>query len=345
MGPEVKANAQNLSRTQRPASHGGSPRLAPWAAGGALGFLGWASVCLTGCVSSLATGALADAMAGSGSTYATDDDPELVREAVPFALKTMEAVLQKTPDHQGLLIALASGFTQYGFAFVAEDAHRLSEDDIDAALRLERRAQRLYLRARGYALRGLELRHPQFLERLQEDEPGTLAALTQEDVALLYWMTASWALAIGTAKNDPELLADYPLLFPMARRALALNESWGDGAVHDLLLSLEASFPGGSPKRARAHFERAVELAQGTKAGSFVSLAERVCVKEQNAKEFHDLLGRALAIDPDAHPESRLENIVMQRRAARLQAMSEDLFLEDVAPLERPTDDMQRKRL
>jgi hypothetical protein len=34
------------------------------------------------------------AMAGSGGAYATDDDPELVREALPFGLKTMEGLLE-----------------------------------------------------------------------------------------------------------------------------------------------------------------------------------------------------------------------------------------------------------
>ena len=43
------------------------------------------------------TSIAADAFAGSGGTsYATDDDPELVRDAVPFALKTMESLLATT---------------------------------------------------------------------------------------------------------------------------------------------------------------------------------------------------------------------------------------------------------
>ena len=52
------------------------------------------------------------AVAESGSTYATDDDPELVRGAVPFGLKTMEGLLAENPDHEGLLRALAGNFTQ-----------------------------------------------------------------------------------------------------------------------------------------------------------------------------------------------------------------------------------------
>ena len=68
---------------------------------------------LTGCVRSLATGALADALSGT-SSLSSDDDPELVRDAAPFGLKTMESLLPEQPHHKGLLTALASGFTQYG---------------------------------------------------------------------------------------------------------------------------------------------------------------------------------------------------------------------------------------
>ena len=38
-----------------------------------------------------------DALAGTGSTFASDDDPELVGEAVPFGLKTMESLLAESP--------------------------------------------------------------------------------------------------------------------------------------------------------------------------------------------------------------------------------------------------------
>ena len=100
-------------------------------------------------------------MAGSGSTYATDDDPELVRDAVPFGLKTMEGVLAEKPRHRGLLTALASGFTQYAYAFVQSDADAADLDGRLYAARAGRaRARKLFLRARDYGLRGLEVAPP-----------------------------------------------------------------------------------------------------------------------------------------------------------------------------------------
>src|SRR5690349_4985686 len=61
---------------------------------------------------------VADAIASSGTTCASDDDPQLVRDAVPFSLKLIESVLGEAPNHEGLLVAASRGFTQYAYAFI-----------------------------------------------------------------------------------------------------------------------------------------------------------------------------------------------------------------------------------
>jgi predicted anti-sigma-YlaC factor YlaD len=85
---------------------------------------------------------------------------------------------------------------------------------------------------------------------------------------------------------------------------------------------------GGSADRARKHFERAMQLSGGLRASPMVSLAETVAVREQDRKEFRSLLERALAVDPDARPEWRLANLVMQRRARWLLSREDLLFAE-----------------
>jgi hypothetical protein len=47
---------------------------------------------------------IGDTLAGSGGVYASDDDPELIREAIPFGLKTYESLLEVSPDHEGILL-------------------------------------------------------------------------------------------------------------------------------------------------------------------------------------------------------------------------------------------------
>jgi len=68
-------------------------------------------------------------------------------------------------------------------------------------------------------------------------------------------------------------------------------------------------------------------LAEGKNAAPLVALAEAVAVKTQDVKEFESLLNRALAIDPDANADTRLLNLVMQRRARWLLSQMTELFL------------------
>jgi predicted anti-sigma-YlaC factor YlaD len=296
----------------------------------------------TGCVRSYATRTLADALSGSGGVYGSDEDPELVADAVPFGLKTMEGVLQEQPTHKGLLTALAAGFVQYGFAFVEQPADEIADSDIDRALTMKRRAKKLYLRARSYGMRGLEAGHPGFAKDYAENHEAALKAMDRTDVPLLYWTAAAWGLAISAGKDDPEVIADFPDVARFARRALELDEGWNKGALHEFFISFETAAPDGNVARARAHFQRAVELSAGTRAGPFVTLAERVTVKEQNAREFHALIKKALAVDLEKSPDDRLANVIMQRRARRLEKASGDLFLEDSTETSTATSPMKK---
>jgi predicted anti-sigma-YlaC factor YlaD len=294
-----------------------------------------AAACLlaSGCASprKMAINMVGNALAGTGTAFASDPDPELIREAVPFGLKLMEALLAETPEHKGLLLAATSGFTQYAYAFVQPDADKLEDEDFDAAEATRLRAKKLYLRARGYGLRSLETRHKGFSEALLKNPEAAVARAQKKDVPYLYWTAASWGAAISLGLDDPELIADVPAMQALIDRALELDESYDAGAIHSFLIGYEMIRQGaeGDPEeRAREHFKRAVELSEGMQAGAYVALAESVSVETQNKKEFNELLDKALAVDVDAKPEWRLLNIVMQRRAQWLLGRSEDLFLE-----------------
>lgn len=314
----------------RPAARCGR---AAWPPPGELALLGLVLGCLmlSGCsIRGLAVNALADSLAESGDVFASDEDPELIRDAVPFALKTTESLLAEKPDHPGLLLSACSGFTQYAYAFVAIDAERLEATDYEAALRGYDRALALYLRARDYCLRALEGRSPGVRRRLETTPSEALGDFGRDDVPLLYWSAASWGSAISLALDRPEITIDLPAVEALAGRALELDEAWERGRVHELMMSL-AALPeamGGSRDRARRHFERAVELSDGRSAGTFVGFAESVAVPAQDRAEFERLLERALAIDPDAVPSMRLANVIAQRRAEWLLTRVDELFIE-----------------
>ena len=285
----------------------------------------------TGCsVRKIAVRKIGDAIAAGGSSFASDDDPDLIKAAAPTNLKLMESLLAESPRHAGLLLATASGFTQYAYAFLEQEADELEEKDLTAATALRGRAKRLYLRARDYGLRGLDVAHPDFAKALRADPKRAVAAAKKADVPLLYWTAAAWGSAISLGKDNPDLVADQPIVEALIDRALALDEAWDDGSIHGFLITYETARAGGkgpAEARAREHFARAMDLAKGQQAAPLVALAEAVCIAKQDAKEFKSLLERALAIDVNARPEWRLVNTVMQRRARWLLGRIEDLFL------------------
>lgn len=132
----------------------------------------------TGCsLKRIAVGMIGNALAeGGSSTYAADDDPELVAQALPFGLKLIESLLAQAPEHRGLLLAATSGFTQYTYAFVQLEADEVQDQDPTRALHLRERARNLYLRARDYGIRGLETRHRGFGSALRE-QPAERSAV------------------------------------------------------------------------------------------------------------------------------------------------------------------------
>lgn len=271
----------------------------------------------------LATNRMADALAASGTAYAADDDPELVGAALPFSLKLMESVLAETPQHRGLLAAAAAAFTQYAWAFVQQEGDRLELEDTEQAWTSWNRARGLYLRARDYALRGLDAAHPGFSAALRADPESAVQQAGEEEVDLLYWCAVSWAAAISLGKDDPALVADLGLVSALVDRALAVDEDWDRGAIHAFLITYSMSRPDAEGDReaaARAHFDRAVALTQGKASGPHVNWAEAVCLAREDRACFDAAIAAALAVDPDAAPAMRLANTVMRRRASWLAA-------------------------
>jgi predicted anti-sigma-YlaC factor YlaD len=285
---------------------------------------------LSGCsLKTMAVKTVANTLSESGTVFSRDDDPELVGEAIPFALKLYESLLESVPNHAPLLIATCSSFTQYAYAFVQVEADVIREENYDRATELDARALKLYLRGRDYCLRALDLRFPGASAQLSTDGAAVLARAQRRDVELLYWTSASWGSAIALAPDRPDLLIEFPAVRALVDRAVALDPDWSKGAIHEALISIESlESLGGNPDKARVHFARAVELQDGKSPSPYISLAMGVSVARQNRAEFVTLIEQALAIDPESDPDNRLVILVGQRLARALMARTDSLFAQ-----------------
>jgi predicted anti-sigma-YlaC factor YlaD len=281
-----------------------------------------AALPLSGCgaLKGVAVNTVASQLAQTGTTFSSDNDPDLVRESIPFALKLYESILESTPKHKELLIATCSAFTQYAYGFIETDAEALGEGHHDEVVKLKARALKLYVRGKDYCYRALDVRWKGMTAALMKDPAAALKRAEKKDVPLLYWTAASLGSAISLGLDQPELVVDLPTVRALAERALALDENWNKGAVHELMISVDSLPPalGGSPEHAKEHFEKAVKIQQGSSPGPYVTLAEGVMVPAQDRAGFEKLLHDALAIDPLKDPSTQLITLIVQRRARAL---------------------------
>ena len=264
---------------------------------------------------------VADELAAQGQ--APEDDLVLAREAGAFYLKLSESVLAAGPGHLPLAEAVAGGFTQYAYAFVAFEADRIESRDVRAAQRLRERAARLYDRARRHAMAALEAHQPGFARALAEPDPARRPSLTPAQVPVAYWAAASWGATIALSKDRPEVVADLPLAVRLATLAYAVAPDHGNGALASLMGSFEMARPGGQVAQATAYFERATLLAAERDAAVYVARAENLALPAGDRAGFEALLRQALRV---AATRADLSNAVMRERAQWLLDTIEDLF-------------------
>ena len=267
------------------------------------------------------------------AVYLSEEDPELIRAALPFLLKTIESIIEADPEHRDALAFANTGFVLYASAFLQHDAALAEWEDYELARDLNNRALRMYLRARDFGSRVVELKHPGMNARLVTEPSTAVTAFEIDDVEALYYLGGAWILGISLGLDQPALVADLPTARALMDRAIELDEDYNRGSLHTAFITLESvgDALGGSYVKAREHFERAVELSEGLDAGPYVAMALGVSVAEENRQEFIELLEAAVAIDIQAEPSNRLLNTLSQQQARMLLSHVDDLFF---APLD-----------
>ena len=264
---------------------------------------------------------VADELAAQGQ--APEDDLVLAREASAFYLKLSESLLRKDPGNLPLAQAVAAGYTQYAYAFVAFEAERLAARDAKGAAALRERAARLYLRAQRHAMAALERSAPGFAGALASERSADWPRLSDAQLGLAYWGAAAWGGYISMSKDDPDALADLPLAMRLARLAWERSPEYGDGALAGLMGSFEAARPGGSARLTQSYFDLATATGAGRSAAPLVAQAEAIALPQGDRAGFEALLRQALQISAR---HRGLQNEVMRERALWLLATADDLF-------------------
>ena len=155
----------------------------------------------------MAVKTVANTLSDTGDVFSRDDDPELVRDAMPFALKLYESLLESVPKHVPLLVATCSSFTQYGYALRRRRRPTCSSQTAHEEATAAARARAQALPARHGATACARWTCASARARataLLQDPAAVVAKAESEDVPLLYWTAASWGAAISLGIDQPE---------------------------------------------------------------------------------------------------------------------------------------------
>ncbi len=260
------------------------------------------------------TGTLMD---GQIRSIQQESDPVLAERAIPANLKFMEGLLESDGNNLQLLHALAEGYCKYAFAYVEDDDPE--------------RASALYLRGKRYALRSLAgYENGQNLAAVSIKEfPEALREFEVDAMPGLFWLTQSWAGWLNLNLHNPEALADISKVEALALRIRELDETFMYGGP-DLLLGAfyggRTKLLGGDPDKARAHFEKSLDLGQNKFLPTLFWYAKTVAVTTRDRELFERLLNRVLETPADVLPERRLANEIAKIKAGKLLDSANDIF-------------------
>jgi hypothetical protein len=184
---------------------------------------------------------------------------------------------------------------------------------------MSKRAKKLFLRARDYSLRGLEIRHHGISNIIKQgDINAALAMTTPADTSYLYWCAVGWFGAIISDRSDLGLAFTVKKPAAMMDKVLEFDDCFENGAAHESMCSYYSVLPrslGGNEKKAVEHFSKAVTCSDGHKCSPFLAMASLYAKKGDNGR-YKELLLKALEIDPDSDLRFRLLNSIYKQRAA-----------------------------
>ena len=275
--------------------------------------IGLMLICVSGCskVISSATSGMAEDLSAA---IQDQDDPELVREAVPAFLLLLDAMVRSSPDSPATLGAAAELYAVYGTAFIADPA----------------RAKVLTRRGRNYGLRALCADDDATcaIETLAFDEYSAVIGKLDADVAdSLYSYSMASLAYIRAHSADFGALTDLPKIEFALKQLLAVESS--DAATINMYLgilnTLRPPALGGQPEVGRAYFETAIDLS-GDKDLSVKVEYARGYARLLYDRELHDRLLNEVLEGQINQAGYTLVNSLAQQQARDLLASADEYF-------------------
>ncbi len=264
----------------------------------------------------LTTAAVGSLLEDIATSSAKQSNISIIREGTPAYLMLIDGLIEAHPRNGELLLAGAKAYSSYAALFAEEDREK---------------AKGLYLKGKHYGIRALSKRRAfkELLPKPLDQFEPCLKRLGRKDVPALFWTASCWGSWISLSTDSVEAMAEIPKVICMVQRVLELDEGFYYGGPHLFMAVYHASRPkayGGDPEKARGHFEKAFELAQGKFLMAHVLYAKYYARQAFNRELFVSTLEKVLEAPADSIPELTLLNTIAKQQAKRLLERVNDYF-------------------
>ena len=285
-------------------------------------------------INKMATKAISKSFGESGmAAFTKDDDPQLVKDSLPFVLKLNEILIESDPGNYEVKAAAGKLFIIYSNLFIQTPATMLDYNDWKKQSEMLDRSKKLYIRGSNYLTESIEAKYKINIDF--SDKKTVEYNYKKEDVDTLYWLGAGLMSAISIDLTDPFLAPLRDGAMRIMFIAYDLDPDYGNGVLHEYFIMYYASMPeslGGSLEKAEYHYKKALELSGGSKISPYIAYATTVCPKKQTKEgvaEYKKILEKAITFDMNKYPENKLENTINKEKAVWLLNNIDNYFLID----------------
>jgi hypothetical protein len=249
------------------------------------------------------------------ATILESDDPETIKKGVPAYLILISSMIKGAPDNPDLLVSGAKLYGAYASGFADSDESKRA----------------LSNRAFRYASRSMCIRNSGFcdVKKISYFEyEKRLNAVEVSQVEPLFIFVSSWAGLIEANSSDWNAIAELPKVKAGIQRVLDLDEKVSNGNAHLYMAVMESLLPpslGGKPELAKKHFDRAIEISNGSNQMARVLYAEKYA-RMLFDRELHDELLQQVVAADNGPVDQTLVNTLAKQKAAALLLDADDYF-------------------
>ena len=297
------------------------------------------AVMLTACSTrKMTVRAVSDVMVGGVAAFEEDDDLDLIERALPANIKLLEALLESDPQNRQLLVLLARLYASYSFAFFDGriEAAELTDMPLETGglsiAETKKTAVRYYRKGNEYALRALEIRHPEVRGQLADpSKAGSfIRGLDSDEMPALFWYGFTLSADINFNRDSISAVGQGHLVEKAMQRVIEADEAYFYGGAHLVLLVYYGSrspLMGGKPDLAIEHYRR-IEQINGK--GFYLAelyYARFVLYQQQDRSQFTAVLNHILQ-EPATEERFRLYNRIAADRARIYLNAADRLFID-----------------